>query len=186
MSPQPRLLLLGAVLALGACADPEDRSTDFNYLHATIIEPSCATSGCHSAQTQNGGPLVSRVDLSSPHRACCSLAADGLPNGACDDTPIPANDWVLSAGPAPLMLLLQGIPNSQRDTLDLRCDANGATAPCDYDGVSVGAPCEDVAGICEQFVAVTPEYDQMPIDSPLAPAEIELIAQWIAEGAPCE
>jgi hypothetical protein len=31
-----------------------------------------------------------------------------------------------------------------------------------------------------------PEYIQMPVDLPLAPAEIALIQQWVEAGAPCE
>jgi hypothetical protein len=50
------------------CVEVEDRSTDWNYLHAAIIEPSCATAGCHSAWTQ-----VFDMDLSTPEHACDAL-----------------------------------------------------------------------------------------------------------------
>ena len=57
-----------ALLGHAACAQPEDRSTDFTYLHAAIIEPSCATSLCHSASMRAGS-----LDLSTPEDACDAL-----------------------------------------------------------------------------------------------------------------
>ncbi len=154
MSPQPRLLLLGAVLALGACADPEDRSTDFNYLHATIIEPSCATVGCHSASVRNGGPCNFEVDLSSPRSACCALASDTREKQeACEADGEVDGDWVTPDGAQiPLLQLLRGEASAVRNA------------------------CPDGP----------PENVQMPIDSPLTPAEIALIEQWIEDGAECE
>jgi len=70
-----RLLLISGVLALTACVDVEDRSTDFNYLHAAIVEPSCATIGCHSAATQSS-PTSTGIDLSSTQSACTALRDD--------------------------------------------------------------------------------------------------------------
>jgi hypothetical protein len=64
-----RLLLISAALALAACADPPDETPDFDYLHAAIIEPSCATIGCHSEATEQG-----ELDLAERDEACESLA----------------------------------------------------------------------------------------------------------------
>jgi hypothetical protein len=67
-----RLLLAGA-LAVSGCVEVEDRSTDFEYLHAAIIEPTCATVGCHSRQSQQSPPNTLGLDLSTPTRACAAL-----------------------------------------------------------------------------------------------------------------
>jgi hypothetical protein len=50
-------LSLCAFVALGAaCAsDTDDRPLSFNYIHAAILKPNCATSGCHSTLTQTKG-----------------------------------------------------------------------------------------------------------------------------------
>ncbi len=49
------------LLALAACGSADDRPVTFSYIHAAIILPNCATSGCHSTLTQTAG-----VDLESP------------------------------------------------------------------------------------------------------------------------
>ena len=44
-----RALML-SVLVLSACgADFDDRPDTFSYIHAAIVLPNCATSGCHSS-----------------------------------------------------------------------------------------------------------------------------------------
>ena len=50
-------LSLCAFIALGAgCAsDTDDRPVSFDYIHAAILKPNCATSGCHSTLTQTKG-----------------------------------------------------------------------------------------------------------------------------------
>jgi hypothetical protein len=58
-----RLLLISAALALAACADPPEGTPDFDFLHAAIIEPSCATIGCHSAATAQGDKDFSTRDV---------------------------------------------------------------------------------------------------------------------------
>jgi hypothetical protein len=45
---------LFAVLALAACAN-EERAAQWTFVHAAIIQPSCTTSACHSAQTAIAG-----------------------------------------------------------------------------------------------------------------------------------
>jgi len=82
-----RLLLISGALALGACIENEDRSTDFEYLHAAILEPSCATIGCHSAATEQGPPGY-LVNLSTPSDACCSLTGSN-----CDDADAHYGNW---------------------------------------------------------------------------------------------
>lgn len=108
------LLILG--LALGACGDPEERSTTRDYIHATIIEPNCATANCHSAgvaggpiyDVSTGGPIDCQeipIDLSTPESMCEDLfnvrgfdqtlsdyALDGTDFGFsndCGDNPYP-------------------------------------------------------------------------------------------------
>jgi hypothetical protein len=50
---------------LAACAgDPADRPTQWSYIHAAIIAPSCATSSCHSARTDVGGIALDDPDTS--------------------------------------------------------------------------------------------------------------------------
>lgn len=42
-------------MLLAGCLPHEDRPPRWDYLHATIVEPSCATAGCHSALTAIAG-----------------------------------------------------------------------------------------------------------------------------------
>jgi hypothetical protein len=62
-----RYLLAAGVLVAG-CGDADDRSTHWPTLHATIIEPHCATAGCHSTMSSTAG-----LDLSTPDRAYTAL-----------------------------------------------------------------------------------------------------------------
>ncbi len=122
-----RPLLLGALAlaaALAGCVEAEERSRDFAYLHATIFEPSCATSNCHSAMTKQAGYDFSTVDV-----ACMALLDSGY--------------------------VVPGEPNADQTLIDL---LRGNT----------------------MFA------EPMPLDGPLPPAQIALIAQWIKEGASCE
>ena len=48
-----------AALALVACDTVDDRPDTWSYIHAAIIEPSCATANCHSAISRTAG-----IDLS--------------------------------------------------------------------------------------------------------------------------
>ena len=50
-------LSLCVFIALGAgCAsDTDDRPVSFNYIHAAILKPNCATSGCHSTLNKTHG-----------------------------------------------------------------------------------------------------------------------------------
>ena len=96
-----RSLLLAAALALagGGCAeDPTSRPTEFHYLHATIIEPYCATIGCHSNATQQGRTM--NLDLSTPESAYLGLT--GRACGTVDATH-PVTNYVCQA-PNPLCM----------------------------------------------------------------------------------
>jgi hypothetical protein len=55
-----RSLALCALCALwGACgAEPDLEHPSWRYIHAAIVIPNCATSGCHSTLSQ-----ISRIDL---------------------------------------------------------------------------------------------------------------------------
>lgn len=64
----PLVLPLGVLLGAPACLEPEERAAYWPALHATIIEPGCATASCHSAMTAQAG-----VDLSTWQRAYTAL-----------------------------------------------------------------------------------------------------------------
>jgi hypothetical protein len=50
---------------MAACgADTDDRPASFAYIHAAILIPNCATSGCHSTLT-----MTKSVDLEDPNSA---------------------------------------------------------------------------------------------------------------------
>jgi hypothetical protein len=89
------LLFCACAIALAGCVEAEERSTDLEYVHAAIIEPNCATIGCHSRATAATPPDVdppeaySPIDLSTPSRACRILV----------------NEW----GPPVVMALLDGV-----------------------------------------------------------------------------
>jgi hypothetical protein len=134
-------------MALAGCVEAEERSTNWNYLHAAIIEPSCATIGCHSEATRAAGPTIPELDLSAP-----DVAYFGIAGVECGD-PMPG--LLTEIGPEPdypLMLILLGQRWPGRD---------------DFPGGEV-------------------ELTQMPPDSPLPPANLALIRQWLEAGAPCE
>lgn len=39
----------------GACAQVDDRPATWSYVYATVIQPSCTTSNCHSQQASTAG-----------------------------------------------------------------------------------------------------------------------------------
>lgn len=84
-----RLHFCACALALAGCVEAEERSTDFEYVHAAIIEPMCATVGCHSRQSAVTPPeadltVFSEIDLSTPTRACGILANEWGPGVVLD------------------------------------------------------------------------------------------------------
>ncbi len=50
--------------ALASCTDPSEREADWEFIHAAIIEPSCATSSCHSSLSMTAGINFEDVDAS--------------------------------------------------------------------------------------------------------------------------
>jgi hypothetical protein len=80
-------------LAATACAN---ESSDWSYVYATTIEPSCTTSACHSSATQAG-----RLDLSSD-----DVAFEALTGRACTAADVPASGYVNVANPADSYLSL--------------------------------------------------------------------------------
>lgn len=160
-----RTLLLASALA--ACADPPDNGADFKYLHAAVIAPRCATSGCHSygnykISTSRTGPLdLQSLDQPDP--------GDSLDLGACENL----QTWVLRSGPPDSPTC--GIPNPNDPTSPLREPESDLERL--LDGTYGGDLCD--------FQGSPKEYTQMPADFPLTPAEQRMFKQWIAAGAPC-
>ena len=110
-----KLVGLAAVIALGAaagCVSPTDPSLDrWHYAYATIIEPRCTTSACHSPLSTAG-----RLDLSTD-----AIAYKALVGRACGDTTAPVAGYVDVANPGAsrLSMLLRradptGMPPDQR------------------------------------------------------------------------
>lgn len=93
-----RLLLPLIILAVGVltgCDDPSLRPASWSYVHAAIIEPSCATSSCHSRPAVTSGLRFDDADL----------AYDALIEG----------QFVLPGDPSsPLMFILAG---NERDRM---------------------------------------------------------------------
>lgn len=102
------LLLLAGALVMTGCVEAEERSTNWTYLHAAIIEPSCATIGCHSEATKAAGPTFQEVDLSTPEVAYLTITGVECGSG---DTPdvltvvLPSDDGIDDYG---LMHILLG------------------------------------------------------------------------------
>jgi hypothetical protein len=84
---------LFVALVASACAS---ESSDWSYVYATTIEPSCTTSACHSSATKAG-----RLDLSSDH-----VAFKALTGRACATADVPAGGYVNVASPADSYLSL--------------------------------------------------------------------------------
>lgn len=74
-----RLALSFLALAAVACEHVDDRPASWSYVHAGLLEPSCATALCHSASAARAG-----VDLST------SAAAYAVLTGrVCGAPPLP-------------------------------------------------------------------------------------------------
>lgn len=106
------------VAALGGCDHPDTRSADWDFIHAAIIVPSCATSSCHSGLSKSAG-----VDLEDVDESYEFLTVDS-------QFVVPGDSR------SPLIYLLEG-----------------------------------------------DERPLMPPDAPLPAADVDLIRQWIEEGA---
>jgi hypothetical protein len=88
-----------ACAALGACVGVEDRPASWSYIHATIIEPNCTTSNCHTDISRAAG-----ISFDDPDESYRSLAGVTCGSGT-------ANNLVVAGEPelSKLMYLLRGI-----------------------------------------------------------------------------
>jgi hypothetical protein len=58
------LAVLGAMLGGAGCgSDTDDRPAKWSFISATIMEPACATVGCHSAVAQRASVNLSARDV---------------------------------------------------------------------------------------------------------------------------
>jgi hypothetical protein len=91
------------VAASPACDGAGDRPTDWHYVHAALLEPACATAGCHSRTTSQAG-----VDLSTADGAYTVLT--GRICGAEPRPGDPVGNFVRPGHPesSRLMYLLRG------------------------------------------------------------------------------
>jgi hypothetical protein len=96
---------ISAVMAIAACAclEPEPRPTRWGFIHATIIQPACATAGCHSVLTAAAG-----VTLASREGAYTMLT--GRICGEPPSTVMPPRHFVTPYAPetSQLYYLLRG------------------------------------------------------------------------------
>ncbi len=100
----PRLLpaaIAALSLSLGACGGDDDRPATFEYIHAAILAPSCATSGCHSDLAEVAG-----INLESFDEAYLELTGRD-----CDDDDASVRRYVVGGQPeaSQLMYLLLDI-----------------------------------------------------------------------------
>ncbi|MBK9035695.1 MAG: hypothetical protein IPL61_31340 [Myxococcales bacterium] len=63
-----RVAALALALALAACETADDRPASWAYVHTAVLEPACATAGCHSRATARAA-----VDLSTSASAYAVL-----------------------------------------------------------------------------------------------------------------
>ena len=133
-----RLIFVGFVVAAAAsqpgCDSPNDRPTDFRYLHTTIVAPSCATASCHSAMTKQAGIDLSTVD--GAYTVLTGLTCRQLP--MVGDTP---GNYVIPGDPerSKLMYQLRG-DNTHIMPPDIPVPATEITEIENW--IVEGAPCE--------------------------------------------
>ena len=116
------VVLAAVVLVLGACTETApDRSTDIDYLVPAILEPNCATSGCHSKLAATAD-LILEGNARAVRRTLVDrgFVLPGLPEGSAllnflrgdfgvprmpPDAPLPAEDvdllerWIVEGAP---------------------------------------------------------------------------------------
>lgn len=51
-----------ALLVVAACDSADQRSPSWAYVHTALLEPACATSGCHGGPTSQAGLDLSTAD----------------------------------------------------------------------------------------------------------------------------
>ena len=112
-----RVLFL-AVVWLPACEDVDDRPARWSYIQPAIIEPSCATSSCHSALSEVADLDFSDLDESyerllqrqyviagDPESALLNHLRGGQAELMPPDAPLPLGDqrlieaWILDGAP---------------------------------------------------------------------------------------
>lgn len=88
---------LVALAVLAGCGGEDDRPARWSYISAAIIQPNCATAGCHSSYAATGG-----IQLHTPSAGYTMLVGSG-------DDPQAAN-FVVPGRPdaSKLMYLLRG------------------------------------------------------------------------------
>lgn len=66
------LVGLAALIGAAACGETDDRPLKWSYIQATIIQPNCATSRCHSQGSEAGGLRFDTVA-----KSCANLVPYG-------------------------------------------------------------------------------------------------------------
>jgi hypothetical protein len=107
------------LLALTACgASVDDRPATWSYVHAAILQPSCATVGCHSDTSQMAGLSFEQAESSRNLLLAARHVVPGDPNSPLvyqlegierrrmpPDVPLPAADidliraWISAGAP---------------------------------------------------------------------------------------
>lgn len=128
------LLPVAALGALAGCVEPEERSTYWPALHATIIEPSCATAGCHSAVAAQSG-----LDLSTPNTAYTMLVGR-----ICGEPDVPGQapgNFVFPGDPSRSVLIHQ-LRGNYRDRMPPDRPLPDAEITLIERWIEEGAPCD--------------------------------------------
>jgi len=97
------LLLVLVLLALAACDDARDRPDNWPYVHTALLEPACATSGCHSGPAAQAG-----VDLATADGAYTVLTGRVCGAPVLPGDPIGNFVWPGHPESSRLMYLLRG------------------------------------------------------------------------------
>ena len=97
------------LVILAGCVDGEPRPARWSYIHAAIVQPSCATAGCHSALTAIAG-----IDLSDREGAYTMLTGRvcGEPSRPHD----PPRNYV-TPGSAEYSTLIYQLRGDERDVM---------------------------------------------------------------------
>jgi hypothetical protein len=97
------LLAIVAIANAAGCDEADDRPARWSYLYPTVVQPSCATAGCHSKMTALAG-----VDLATSEGAYAILTGHicGEPVRPSD----PPGNYVFPYAPerSKLIYLLRG------------------------------------------------------------------------------
>ncbi|MCG8420476.1 MAG: hypothetical protein MJE77_21285 [Proteobacteria bacterium] len=130
------LFALSGVFLGSGCSDAEDRPATWSYVYATIIQPNCTTSNCHT-------PPASTAGLRFDTR---ESAYNYLTGRICE--------------------------TAEQIDPDLEADHN-FVVPFQPEGSKL------------IYLLRGEEVRNMPPDVPLPDVEVEIIENWILEGAAC-